>query len=464
MTTIKDSPYKLKSLDFLLIIANVIFIVLYIIVAVNNRISHDDFFSIYIVENYGILEGVNLIYNNWCTRYIALIISFSTTAMLKYKGTLIVYQIILLVLATFSIFTLLKSLTKKILKLTYFQLLNYSIFLSAAIFYCSFNIGDTWFWLSSNCTYLLSTIVTIGALGFYMKQLKKPLTLIILTLCAFLIGGSNGTLSLFLLILISIGLIISFLKIKRFEIPQTYLYSTIVFYLILHLAFILMYVGNGNEIRSSYFKTISLLDTALINFKFCAIIIVKLISKILPYCILFSIPLIITLKNNRQSLSLKIFFLKLSFSIIILFTSIYIFQLPITYKTQDIGAERTLYPLAILTFIFCCYNFYQIGLILKHNKKIKNVISHFAVFTVIALNTFQLINQQKLSSEYSKAFDQRLLQIKNEIDKDVIILKPLPKSGYIHSAEISTSSKHFTHEQLKKGLKINGELKLKTKN
>ncbi len=463
MTIIKDSLYKLKTLDFLFIISNVIFIALYIIVAVNNRISHDDFYSIYIVENFGIIEGAKLIYNNWCTRYVALIISFSTTAMLKYNGSLIIYQTLLLALAIFSIFTLLKSLTKNTLKLTYFHLLNYSVFLSAAIFYCSFNISETWFWLSSNCTYLLSTIITIGGLGFYMTKLKKPLTLAILSFCGFLIGGTNGTLSLFLLIVISFGLITSYLKIKRFEISKTYLHSILVFYLTLHLAFLLMYVGKGNEIRSSYFNSISVIETILMNFKFCGIIIVKLISKILPYCILFSIPFIITIKNNRQPISLKTFFLKMSFSIIILFISIYIFQLPITYKTQDIGAERTLYPLAILTFIFCCYNIYQIGLILKNNEKIKNVISHFAVISVIALNTFQLIKQKNISSEYSKAFDQRLMQINNEAGNDLIILKPLPKSGYIHSAEISTSSKHFTHEQLKKGLKINGELQLNTK-
>ena len=102
MTIIKDSPYKLKTLDFLFIISNVIFIALYIIVAINNRISHDDFYSIYIVENFGIIEGAKLIYNNWCTRYVALIISFSTTAMLKYNGILFLYQILLLALAIYE--------------------------------------------------------------------------------------------------------------------------------------------------------------------------------------------------------------------------------------------------------------------------------------------------------------------------------------------------------------------------
>jgi hypothetical protein len=75
---------------------------------------------------------------------------------------------------------------------------------------------------------------------------------------------------------------------------------------------------------------------------------------------------------------------------------------------------------------------------------------------VIVLNAFELFKQSKISSECSKAFDQSLLQLNNEIDNDLIILKPLPKSGYIRSDEISFSSKYFTHEQLKKGLKLMG--------
>ena len=75
---------------------------------------------------------------------------------------------------------------------------------------------------------------------------------------------------------------------------------------------------------------------------------------------------------------------------------------------------------------------------------------------MIVLNAFELFKKSKISSDYSKAFDQRLLQLNNEIDNDLIILKPLPKSGYIRSDEISISSEYFTHEQLKKGLKLMG--------
>ena len=83
----------------------------------------------------------------------------------------------------------------------------------------------------------------------------------------------------------------------------------------------------------------------------------------------------------------------------------------------------------------------------------------FCYSLVIVLNPFELFKQSKISSEYSKAFDQRLLQINNEIDNDLIILKTLSKSGYIHYDEISISSKYFTHEQLKKGLKLMGNYK-----
>ena len=44
---------------------------------------------------------------------------------------------------------------------------------------------------------------------------------------------------------------------------------------------------------------------------------------------------------------------------------------------------------------------------------------------MIVLNAFELFKQSKISSECSKAFDQSLLQLNNEIDNDLIILKPL---------------------------------------
>ena len=461
MTHLKYSLKKLKTLDVLFLTANAIFIFLYVILSVNNRISHDDFYSIYIVENFGVIEGMQLIYNNWCTRYIALLISFSITALLKFKGSLIIYQILLLLVASSSIYYLLNSLKKHLsCSIEKFQQINYSLFLSSALFYCSFNIGETWFWLSSNCTYLFSLIVMIGSLATCLTGRKNILSVIILIVSAFIIGGSNGTLSLFSLILISLVLLVSYIKKINFTISSSYLSLTIIFYLSLHFAFILMYIGNGNDLRSSYFKEIGILNALIFNFKYCGIFILKVIPTIIPYSILFSIP--IMLINNDKSISLKKYMMKFLISFFCFLAIIYVFQLPITYKTQDIGAPRTLYPLAVFTFIFFSYNMYQIGKTLNNRKFFKKIISVLALLIIVSLNVYELYNQQQITSKYSKAYDIRLLQINEAIDNNLILLEPLPDAGFLHSAEISIEPNHYTNKQLKLGLQIKGEVKLKS--
>ena len=78
--------------------ANIIFIILYIILSINNRIAHDDYYSIYTVNKIGVIDSVIYQYNDWCTRYISVFVSFSVAGLLQYKYTLFIYNILLLTL------------------------------------------------------------------------------------------------------------------------------------------------------------------------------------------------------------------------------------------------------------------------------------------------------------------------------------------------------------------------------
>ena len=157
------------DLKTLIIISNVIFILLYVILASNNRIAHDDYYSIYIVNKLGVIDSVIYQYNNWCTRYISVFLSFTISSLLKYKYTLFIYNIILLKLFVISVYYSLnacKSILNESARNDKLQILNYSVFFVSAIFYASFNIGETWFWLSSTSTYLLSVIMLFFAFSF----------------------------------------------------------------------------------------------------------------------------------------------------------------------------------------------------------------------------------------------------------------------------------------------------------
>ena len=196
-----------NNYTLLIFFSNLIFITLYIIISYYNRLAHDDYHSLYMVNEYGIIESIIHEYNNWCTRYFPLLISFSVASVSHVASTLIVYQLILLLLITGSVLLLVKSILKwtfNTIELSWYQLLNYSLFIVSAIFYCTFDIGETWFWLSSNCTYFLSVVASISGIAMIINKKNNFITYLILIASWSFIGASNGTLSLFLLLLMAI--------------------------------------------------------------------------------------------------------------------------------------------------------------------------------------------------------------------------------------------------------------------
>ena len=460
MNPLKYLQNNFKAIDGLLLISNIIFILTYIVLSVNNRIAHDDFFSIYITDNYGIFNGMQLLYDNWCSRYIALLISFSVASLIKYKITLILYQILLFIIATGSIYLLLYGIKKHFhFSTKKNQLLNYALFICSATFYCSIDVGQTWFWLSSNSTYLLSTMLTLGAFGIVIRKKQTILSIALLVIFALIIGGSNEALSLFCLLTTALSIIyIS----KKSTIKKHFLElkALLLFFSLLLVAFTFLYVGKGNEMRATFFSEIGLKEALTLNVKLCAIFVFKSLPKTLPYCLLFSIVISMFLSTNNNSIRFKKYIYKLLISFFILLLAIYTFQLPITYKTQDLGAERTLYPLTILTLLFFTYNLKLIGQLLKSRKKEKRILTFSALGLLIAMNFFQLINQKQITTKYATAFDLRMKKISREINRDFIQLKPLPNSGFLYSAEINQSPSHFTNKQLKQGLRIKGQITL----
>ena len=464
MNLLRRSLKKLYFKDFLIIISNLFFCGLYFVLSINNRISHDDFYSIYIVEKFGVIEGVKLLYNQWCTRYVSLLISFFITSLLRFKITLIIYQLFLFTVSSISTFLLLEKLKKYISdSLSKVQLINYSIFINSAIFYCSFDIGQTWFWLSSNCTYLLSCVILIFSISTIISDNKSYLSFISIVLSGIIIGGSNGTLSFILLLLLTCiftNEIFKKNKIFGIQLKSIRLKKWITLYISIHLSFVILYLGNGNEIRASFFQEINVFKALIDNFKYSGIILVKKIPSIIPYCLLFSLGFNTIFKSSKKRISSRSFFKKLIFSMVIFLTTIYLFQLPISYKTQDIGADRTIYPIAIITFILFIYIFYQLDKTIVRNKKGFNKLKITSLLIVIFLNIFQLYTQKQISESYSKSFDKRMSQIRKQLDNNQIVLEPLADPGFLHSAEISEKSSHFTQKQLKLGLKIKGKIKL----
>ena len=440
-------------------IANVIFIILYIILSINNRIAHDDYYSIYIVNKIGVIDSVMHQYNDWCTRYISVFVSFSIAGLLKYKYTLFIYNVLLLILFITSIYYSIyvhKKLLNKSARNDKFQILNYATFIVSAIFYSSFNIGETWFWLSSNSTYLLSVIMFFFAFTFIFNDKKNISNKIIITLASLFIGGSNGALSVILLFVIFV--LFFFYKYKN---PNKIIANKLLLsFVSILISFTILYLGNGNNVRSVFFNQITVFESFILNIKMTAIILFFRVPNILIYIMLFIIPSY-HLFTNTKNISRSTFIKRSLVSTFVLLLLLFFFQLPITYKTQDIAAIRTLFPISTLFFVYGLYLVYSIRQVELFRLRIPLSFIKLVLVFIILFNVWNLATQYKITQNYADKYDKRIDFINQMSNMDTVILEPLPNSGFLYSSEISFDSEHYTNQQLKKGLQTKSELMIR---
>ena len=447
------------NIKTLILISNVFFIIMYIVLSVNNRIAHDDFYSIDIVNRLGIIDAVIYQYNNWCTRYISVFVSFFVTSLLTYRYTLLIYNLLILILFITSIYFSLyyhRKLLNKSVQNNKFQILNYSTFIVSAIFYSSFNIGETWFWLSSNSTYLLSVIMSFFVFAFIWNNSKKRINQFIVIFASIFIGGSNGAFSIILLLLLFV-LFLYYRYKKQNKIISNKLLTSFISLLI---SFIILYLGNGNNIRETFFNQISIFESFILNIKMTAIILFLRIPNILVYIIFFTISTY-CLFANKKSVSRRIFFIKFSVSTFVLLILIYIFQLSITYKTQDVAAIRTLFPISIILLVYGLYSIYNLKQTDLFRFKLSTSLIKLAIVFIIFLNIWNLVTQYEITKIYAYKYDKRIRIINQLSNKDTVILEPLPNSGFLYSAEISINYEHYNNQHLKQGLNTKSELMIK---
>ena len=439
-------------------ISNVIFIILYIVLSINNRVAHDDYYSIYIVNKIGVIDAVISQYNDWCTRYISVFISFSIASLLHYKYALFIYNMLLLTLFIISIYYSIYAHRKLLNKSTLnskLQVLNYAIFVVSAIFYSSFKIGETWFWLSSNSTYLLSVIMLFFAFAFIFNDKKKVATKIIIIFASLFIGGSNGALSTILLFV----LLVLFFFYKYGKSNKLIANKVLLSFVSILISFTFLYIGNGNNVRGSFFSQITVFESFILNIKMTAIILLLRIPNILIYIILFIIPSYYVFTNTKN-ISRATFIKRTLVSSFVLLWLLFFFQLPITYKTQDVAAVRTLFPISILFFVYGLYLVYNIRQVELFRLRTPISFIKWVLSIVIIFNIWNLATQYKITQNYADKYDKRIEFINKMSNMDTVILEPLPNSGFLYSSEISFNSEHYSNQHLKLGLQTKSELRV----
>ena len=461
-----------KLTNTLLIISNLFFLLLYITLCINNRIAVDDFYFLSNVNEHGIIDGAIIEYNSWNSRWLSLILNhFILLFNQKTSIGLTIYGIFNLLSFVCVVFFLTITITKylnpfiKVQKNNrlkhYLSYLNYSFFLVSLIFISTMKIGETWFWLCASTGYLWSNIIFLLGLACLLTKNQNSIITIIGCLSFFFIGGSSPTLALISILILSVILMASILHYFQIEINRKIIIRRSFLSMLFCLAsFIVLYLGEGNRIREQFFQEISIGYSLILNFKMAGIILLKRIPFIIPVIAILSLPMISYgnyIKKGRSELNWK---KKIIYLSLIYLSLIYLFQLPITYKTQDVGAHRTLFFITILTISYFFITFYIIGKNLTINKRWNNFLAIIPFIVSSFIFGHEFIYQYSTTSKYAEAYDQRMIYVKkNHHDIEILELKPLPSSGMLYSAEISSDTSHFSNKFFKKALNLNFKVK-----
>jgi hypothetical protein len=334
-----------------------------------------------------------------------------------------------------------------------------SLFFIAALFYSSFSINESWFWLCSTSTYSLSLAMAI--LGFTLllsKQLSLPKYMLLVISFAY-VGGSSGPLALMVLLFLVLLMLYLFFHTESRPYVKQLWPAYLSAFLAVGIAFIMLYHGKGNELRSQFFQKISAPEALVLNVKMTGIIFLKRIPSVLVYAVLFGLAIQYYLvrrpvPEKKSSTLIRIIYLTLAFGILV-----YLHQLSITYKTQDVAAYRALLPISLYTLVYFTLVFYVSFRSGIFTKAFKKGLFLLCFVSIAGVNGYHLITQQIKLTKYSREYTERInYLISHRHQQSPLLVTPLPDSGWLKSAEISSDPDYFANRHLKAGLQLNTEV------
>jgi hypothetical protein len=459
-----------KTIHFLICIYALLFVTMFFLIALNNCFAADDFYSIGTIRQNGVLYFLNEVYSNWNFRLMPLLIA---SLIFKFSDFYFLPFIISLVgfaLFVFSSYLLLKTVILNYLKANKRknEILVITIAFTSAFFFNCYSINETWFWVSASVTYLWSICFFNFALFIFISKNHKAIHYLLLAFSAFYIGSASEPFAIQILILSSFLLCFNF----NFVITQKALRNKCaVFLFFLIAALLLAYFAPGRTVRQSYFMSGTAVNAVLM----CCRALIKMILYLLvhssPYLIVTLILFALLgyyLADEKKIKLRKYFSIKKSCFYLFLFSmAIFIGIFPMAYVMQDLAFNRTLTHISYLLNCFICFLAFIVGIKIENRFLMNKNFESIFCFVAITLLLIRGVSEFSIAKRYHVAFSSRIKNLKNlnslETSK-VVNLEPLPESGWIHSAELSSDYNYDQNYFFKNALNLKFEIQVKTEN
>ena len=437
---------------FQLIVAlcNASFVALYVLLCFHNRIAVDDLYFLSLNKAHGPLEATIVEHGTWSSRWASVLLVQLVLSAIDRIPALFIYGIFALALFTFAIYRSLGKLemiTGTIFNKDHYRL-NISILIVSALFHGSSGIGETWFWLCSSATYLIGTIMFVIGFSTLIAPRNGPWEWLLCMIAFLYVGGSCEPLALFTLLVLSILIMRSLFRSRPIS-------RSLLAFTTCAIAFAVLFMGEGNRIRSSFFPSIGVVESLWLNAKMTALIIFQASQRILPVLFLFAlafaaIPWKFGMKRSTAARTI-------AGLPVLLIVVIFLYQWPVTYVTHDVSAYRTLFPITLFALLAIVAVFSLLKQAFAINERSIRLIGIAAAFGILIFNAIIFSDQAAILPAYAEAYDRRieyLHRMKNV--EEIIEVDPLPGSGLLFSAEISDHPGHFSNRHLVAGLGLKG--------
>lgn len=406
-----------------------------------NRFSADDFYFISELKTKSFSELYRHLYFNWHGRWTSNLIQVLSFQFSDFPKSLFIFNLISFAILFLSFWSFLKTILVKFkTRLSKSMQLVFSGVFMMIFFFCCVEPSSTWFWHTSTVVYLWSIAAFLFAFSIFLKENISILNYLLLAISCIYLGGSNEPLAI--ITIISLGF--SFYKKKE----KKFILGTILIFLSLSIDF----MSSGTQHRDEITPGLSFINLILYaGYGSAKFLFFDFYKTFLP-AILLSVPFYWL---GNQTKNPKPFQLKkeLLFSVFIIVLAIIINQFLVIYPLGGLAPHRATTASSILISIILVRFFFLLG-----NSGFQMNITPFLYLQLKGLFIFFLLTFF-YHYQYSKAYDERMKQIVNS-NEEIIKVKPLPFSGYIYSAEITTDSSHFLNQHLKNGLGLKQEIVL----
>lgn len=415
-----------------------------------NRYAADDFYFISEIKNKSAVEIFNHLQFNWHGR-------FASNSLIVFLLPLTKFPYFLMVFNLSSCLLLYMAIARFTKNGANFYAINIKnkwllAFLAMTVFFfLTLFPNDVWFWLTGSVVYLYSTIALFFLLSVFFKKEKNSRDYFLLVVSSIFISGSNEPMALILLLFLAIFAVKQPLQ---FKIQLPYPLSAV----LLFLGFCVILFSSGTALRDEL--TPSLPWTKVILFTAYATVkslLFKLHYTFIP-AILLVFPFYI-LGTTAQFKSVNFRPVReLLYSLLLIVSIVIINHLIVVIPLGALSPDRATMVSSVLILLLLIRYLFLLGSEINISEKWKKIIlgiNTIGVFVFVVV-TFQIHNN------YATAYDKRmdeLAKMKASIThQHPIYLKPLPYSGYLPSAEITTDTTHFLNVDLKRHFKLNNAL------